>query len=89
MNIKGKVTVKIPTQSLEDCNALMKSLSVDERGLPRGLTSNIRCDERVLVYELNFDIESDRLFSVYNTLDDLIRNAKVVLNSLTIIKNDQ
>lgn len=86
MKVRGRVIINIPTKSPKDCNALLLSLSVDEHGLPSGLSSSMRCNENVLIYELSFDIESERLFSMYNTLDDLIRNARVVLNSLEHIK---
>ncbi|WP_084019826.1 KEOPS complex subunit Pcc1 [Vulcanisaeta thermophila] len=84
--MRGRVILRIPTQSRDDCEALVNSLRVDEAGLPRGLASSIWCDGDVMVYELNFDVNGNKLLSVYNTLDDLIRNVKAVLNSLSRIK---
>ena len=82
MKIKGKVTLEIPTELPEDCEAMMKSLMPDEKDLPRGLSSRILCDGNRLIYELYYDVDSEELLSIYNTLDDLIRNVRIVSESL-------
>ena len=82
MRVRGKVTLVVPIESAEGCEVVMRSLMPDETGLPPGLSSSIRCDNGKLVYELSYDINSDEFLSVYNTLDDLLRNVRIVMNSL-------
>ncbi|WP_054842056.1 KEOPS complex subunit Pcc1 [Vulcanisaeta distributa] len=79
----GRVILEITTKSNEDCRVIASSLSPDERGLPQGVTSIIKCVDNRLIYEVEYDVDDDRLLSVYNTIDDFIRNLKVVMESLS------
>lgn len=82
MRVRGKVVLEVPLNSREDCEAAVRALMPDEGGLPAGLSSSIRCDGGTLIYELGYDVDSTEFLSVYNTIDDLIRNLRVVLDSL-------
>ncbi|MGC8542581.1 MAG: KEOPS complex subunit Pcc1 [Vulcanisaeta sp.] len=86
MRIRGKVVLEITMDSANDCQVAIKSLMPDEMGLPQGLSSSIRCIDNKLMYEISYDIDSERLLSVYNTIDDFIRNLKVVMNSLNQLR---
>ncbi|MFB6470741.1 MAG: KEOPS complex subunit Pcc1 [Vulcanisaeta sp. AZ3] len=84
MRIKGNVVLEIPVNSTEDCETVVKALMPDEKDLPTGLSSSIKCDGGKLIYELHYDIDSTELLSVYNTIDDLMRNLKIIINSLVV-----
>lgn len=85
MIVRGKVTLEIMIGSSEDCNTAKLSLLPDERGLPPGVSSSIECVDGKLVYEVTYSIDVSRLLSVYNTIDDFIRNLRVIMNSLSKI----
>ncbi|WP_054844137.1 KEOPS complex subunit Pcc1 [Vulcanisaeta souniana] len=82
MRVKGKVTLSITMKTFEDCQAALLSLLPDERDLPPGLSSSIKCIGNQLIYELNYDIDSEKLLSIYNTVDDFIRNLRILMDSL-------
>ncbi|GAB6944633.1 KEOPS complex subunit Pcc1 [Vulcanisaeta sp. JCM 14467] len=82
MIVNGKVVLEIAVKSQEDCRVIIASLLPDERDLPQGVSSTIKCVDDKLIYEVVYSVESDRLLSVYNTIDDFIRNLRIALESL-------
>ena len=82
MIVNGRVVLEITVKSQEDCRVIMTSLLPDEKGLPQGISSTIKCVGNKLIYEVTYSVENDRLLSVYNTIDDFIRNLRVVMESL-------
>lgn len=81
MMIRGSITIEITMKSTEDCQVIALSLLPDEKGLPQGVSSIIKCINDKLIYEVTYNVESDRLLSVYNTIDDFIRNLRIVMES--------
>lgn len=82
MNVQGKVRLQIPHV---DCEILHKSLSVDEINLPEDLSSRIYCLDNALIYEVNFKVKNcEKMLSLANTIDDFLRNLKVIINVLKI-----
>ncbi|WP_054854219.1 KEOPS complex subunit Pcc1 [Vulcanisaeta distributa] len=82
MIIRGKVTLEITMKSIDECQVAVSSLLPDEKELPPGLLSMIKCIDGKLIYEVTYNVESDRILSVYNTIDDFIRSLRVVMESL-------
>ena len=82
MMVSGRAVLEITTKSHEDCRVIASSLLPDERKLPQGISSTIKCVGDKLIYEVVYSVESDKLLSVYNTIDDFIRNLRVVMESL-------
>ena len=82
MMVNGMVVLEIIMKSHEDCQVIASSLLPDERELPQGISSTIKCVSNKLIYEVTYSVENDRLLSVYNTIDDFIRNLRVVMESL-------
>ncbi len=83
MIIRGSVVLEITTKNAEDCQVIASSLLPDEKGLPQGISSIIKCVDNKLIYEVTYNVESDRLLSIYNTIDDFIRNLRIVMESLS------
>ncbi len=66
-----------------ECEVVVKSLMVDERDLPSGISTSMRCQDGVLIYEVSASIdEPSSILTAYNTLDDLIRNLRAALAAL-------
>ncbi|GAB6946613.1 hypothetical protein JCM16161A_07430 [Vulcanisaeta sp. JCM 16161] len=83
MMIRGRVILEITVRNYEDCQVIASSLLPDEKDLPQGVSSIIKCVDNKLVYEVTYNVNDDKLLSVYNTIDDFIRNLKVVMESLS------
>ncbi len=82
MNIQGRVRLQIPHT---DCEVLYKSLSVDEIDLPEDLSSGIYCLDDTLIYEVHFNVKNcEKILSLTNTIDDFLRNLKVIINVLKL-----
>ena len=82
MIVSGRAVLEITMKSHEDCQVIVTSLLPDERELPQGVSSTIRCINDKLIYEIVYSVDSDRLLSIYNTIDDFIRNLRIVMESL-------
>ncbi|GGP21721.1 hypothetical protein GCM10007981_14680 [Thermocladium modestius] len=66
-----------------ECDVVAKSLMVDERDLPSGISTSMKCQDGVLIYEVITSIdEPSSILTAYNTLDDLIRNLRAALAAL-------
>ncbi|MGC8606015.1 MAG: KEOPS complex subunit Pcc1 [Vulcanisaeta sp.] len=86
MKIRGRITLEIAMKTIEDCQVAISSLLPDERELPQGLTSTIKCIDDKLTYELTYHVDNEKLLSVYNTIDDFIRNLKIIMESLSELR---
>ncbi len=88
---RGGRTIKLQMMSASlyievgnECDVVAKSLMVDERDLPSGISTSMKCqDGGVLIYEVITSIdEPSSILTAYNTLDDLIRNLRAALAAL-------
>jgi hypothetical protein len=77
--VSGYVKMTVPMDSAEDCEIAVKSLIVDEVGLPEGVSSRIECLDNVLQYQLDYDVEEAGLLRIAGTLDDFLANLKLIL----------
>ncbi len=85
MIVRGRVILEITMGTGGNCRVAELSLLPDEKELPPGIYTTIRCVDDRLVYEVTYNIDSTKLLSVYNTIDDFIRSLRVIMNSLSKI----
>ncbi|ABW02701.1 KEOPS complex subunit Pcc1 [Caldivirga maquilingensis] len=71
------VNVKVRTS---DCLNILKALKVDEVGLPEGIKTSINCINDEINYTVSAVVTDPKVtLSVWNTIDDFLRNLKAVL----------
>ncbi|MGC9136215.1 KEOPS complex subunit Pcc1 [Caldivirga sp.] len=71
------VNVKVRTS---DCASIVKALKVDEVGLPEGIRTSINCVNNEVNYMVSAEVTNPRVtLSVWNTIDDFLRNLKAVM----------
>lgn len=77
------ISVSLYIEVGNECEVVAKSLMVDERDLPSGVSTSMRCQDGVLIYQVSASIdEPSSILTAYNTLDDLIRNLRAALAAL-------
>ena len=63
-----------------DCVNILKALKVDEVGLPEGIKTSINCTNNELNYTVSAVATDPKVaLSVWNTIDDFLRNLKAIL----------